>query len=185
MFTRTSSVVLTTAVVATGIATNATAQANYYESGNWATVRMGQNCHVYSLRADKHTSGVLSFTFADQGYNASFTYEYHPWTNDEGAPWDQNADYVELYIDDTAIWLGDEMFFGVRDGVDNASMASGLVGEMIDATLTAQRGVSFAVHRTSEGETWTYGGFSTLGFADVIRQAGQTCGFDPRNLPSS
>ena len=166
-------------------AESALAAGNYFESGNWAAVRMGQSCHLFSQRADRHTSGMLAFSFDQKGYNANFRYEYHPWANDEGAPWDQNSDYVELFVDDELIWLGDEMFFDVNNGRDGASMTAGFVSEMIQATLKSQRGVTFAVHKTTEAETWAYGGFSTDGFAATLKQAGEMCDFDPDALPQS
>lgn len=169
-----------------GLAANgAHAAGAYFEAGNWAAVRMGQSCHLFSLRADRHTSGMLAFTFDQKGYNADFRYEYHPWANDEGSPWDQASDYVELFVDDELIWLGDEMFLGVNNGREGASMTAGFVGEMIQSTLKSQQGVTFAVHKTAEAETWAYGGFSTDGFAAALKQAGAMCDFDPSALPQS
>ncbi|MQQ10224.1 hypothetical protein GFB49_17280 [Epibacterium sp. SM1979] len=174
-----------TALLASVIASGALAQGNYFESGNWAVVRMGKTCQMFTLRADRHTSGMLSFRFDEQGYNAGFSYEYYPWSNDEGAPWDQSSDYVELYVDDAAVWLGDEMFLGTHMGRDGASMTSGFVGEMIDALSKAKNNISVAVHISAKGETWTYGGFSTDGFTAVAQQAGAMCEFNPSALPAS
>ena len=54
------------------------AHADYFEHGNWATVKIGQVCYVYSLRSAKDTSGTLIFGFLEKGYNASFEYRYTP-----------------------------------------------------------------------------------------------------------
>lgn len=174
-----------TALLASAIASGALAQGNYFESGNWAAVRMGKTCHMFTLQADRHTSGMLLFTVDEQGYNAGFSYEYHPWSNDEGTPWDESSDYIELYIDDAATWLGDEMSLGNYMGRDGASMTSGFVGEMISTLSNAKQNISVAVHLAAKGETWTYGGFSTDGFAAVVQQASVMCQFNPAALPAS
>ncbi len=161
-----------------------TTSAATFESGNWAAAKVGQTCHVFSQRAARDTSGALVFSFGPQGYNAAFTYEYAPWPGEAGAPWDE-GDTVLLEVDAQEIWLGEEMFAGPGPNGYVADMTSGLVGEMVAATLAATSTISVNFDRAAMGEVWLYGKFATDGFAASLARAGEWCGFNPTQLPAS
>lgn len=167
-----------------GLASATTVQAVQYEQGNWGAALIGNQCHVYTLASARDTSGTLIFSFAREGYNASFTYEYTPWPGETGTPWDED-DTVVLEVDGAAIWLGDEMFTGWGPGGDTISLTGGFVPDMVMQALSAQETISVALDRSAHGEIWLYGHFSTTGFADTLAQAAEWCGFNPRNLPRS
>lgn len=166
------------------VLTTSAAFAAYFEHGAWATVKIGQVCHVYTLRSSRDTSGALVFSFLEKGYNPSFEYRYAPYPGETGPPWDE-ADAVILTVDGAVSWLGDEMASGWDSEGDFASLTSGFVSDMI-ATLRAANGVVDVVFdRTKLGEQWVYGRFSATGFTAVIVKAGEWCQFDPSNLPAS
>ncbi|TNJ44474.1 hypothetical protein FGE21_07515 [Phaeobacter sp. B1627] len=168
-------------------ATLAQAGDRYFESGNWASVKIGRNCHVFSLQAAPNTSGLLQFVFGEGGYDAMFDYIYLPWTeNDVDPPWDMEQDSVSLYVDNQPVWMGEEMFFFNGEAFTfGASMTSSIVPEVVASMLAAQNSLGFAVDRAAEGEVWLYGDFSTAGFGQVMDAAGSQCSFNPRSLPAS
>ena len=160
------------------------AHADYFEHGNWATVKIGQVCYVYSLRSAKDTSGTLIFGFLEKGYNASFEYRYTPYPGESGSPWDQE-DYVVLSVDGSESWLGDEMTTGLDSHGDFASLTAGFVPEIIAMIRAATSNVEVAFDREKLGERWVYGLFSATGFSATVVKAGEWCQFDPANLPAS
>lgn len=162
----------------------AAAQAGQFQQGNWGAAMIGNQCHVYSLASARDTSGTLIFSFARDGYNASFTYEYTPWPGETETPWDED-DTTVLQVDGAAIWLGDEMFTGWGPGGDTISMTAGFVPDMVMQAMTARETLSVSLDRSAHGEIWLYGHFSTDGFAESLEQAASWCGFNPRNLPRS
>ncbi|OIQ32793.1 MAG: hypothetical protein BM562_03325 [Alphaproteobacteria bacterium MedPE-SWcel] len=168
-------------------ATLAQAENRYFESGNWASVKIGRSCHVFSLYSAPNTSGFLKFVFDEGGYDATFDYIYLPWSQNEvEPPWDMEQDGVSLYVDNQPVWMGEEMFFFNGEGFTyGATMTSSIVPEVVSSMLAAQNGFGFGVDRAAEGEVWLYGDFSTAGFGQVMDTAGSQCSFNPRALPAS
>lgn len=160
------------------------AYAAYFEHGGWATVKIGQVCHVFSLRSSRDTSGALVFSFLEKGYNPSFEYRYAPYPGEDGPPWDE-TDTVVFSIDGEESWLGDEMASGWDTQGNFVSLTSGFVSDMISALRAADGIVDVAFDRHKLGEQWVYGRFSAIGFSATIVKAGEWCQFDPSNLPSS
>lgn len=160
------------------------AQAAGFEHGDWATVKIGQVCHVYTLRSSRDTSGTLVFSFLEKGYNPSFEYRYAPYPGETGSPWDAN-DTVVLSVDGEETWLGDEMTTGWDSHGDFASLTSGFVSDVIAMVRGARTNVEVAFDRAELGEQWIYGQFSAVGFTAAVVKAGEWCQFDPANLPSS
>ncbi|MFT6460413.1 hypothetical protein [Pseudophaeobacter arcticus] len=160
------------------------AHADYFEHGDWATVKIGQVCYVYSLRSAKDTSGTLIFGFLEKGYNASFEYRYAPYPGETGAPWDED-DLVALSVDGEESWLGEEMMSGWDSQGYFTSLTGGFVSEMIGMVRAATDTVEVAFDREKLGERWVYGLFSATGFSATVVKAGEWCQFDPANLPSS
>lgn len=159
------------------------AVASQFQSGDWSAVAIGNTCFVYTERAAPDTSGTLVFGFGGGGFNATFRYDYQPWPDEQGAPWDAD-DIVVLEIDGAPLWLSDEMFTG-QDGGYMASMTDGFVPDMVLTAMTATDTITFALDRSAFNETWIYGIFSVFGFRESLEQAAHWCDFDPRNLPRS
>ncbi|WP_460085634.1 hypothetical protein [Roseibium sp. LAB1] len=155
-----------------------------FSSGDWQAARIGETCLVYNNIAARDTSGSLQFSFDVKGYNAGFTYEYAPYTENEEDPWAE-TDLVEITIDEEDIWLGEEMFPVGVQAPYKLSMTSGFVKEMIVAVANAQSSVDISVERESLGETWLYGRFSPVGFNESLAKAAEMCDFDPAKLPES
>jgi hypothetical protein len=163
----------------------AAASAGQVQHADWAAAQIGNRCHVYSVRSAPDTSGTLIFSFSQGGYNASFEYEYRPWPGETETPWDED-DLVVLEVDDTATWLGDEMFPHVHAGGDILVMTGGFVPDMVLQMMSAQSTVGVALERAAHGgEVWLYGQFATAGFAESLAEAAAWCDFNPRNLPRS
>lgn len=57
-----------------------------FSSGDWEAARIGSTCLVYNNAPARDTSGSLQFSFDVKGYNADFTYEYAPYTENEEDP---------------------------------------------------------------------------------------------------
>ncbi|TYC49398.1 hypothetical protein FMN50_25480 [Rhodobacterales bacterium] len=153
-----------------------------FSSGDWEAARIGGTCLVYNNAAARDTSGSLQFSFDVKGYNAGFTYEYAPYTENEDAPWN-DTDTVLISVDDEEIWLGEEMFPDGQANPNSLSMTSGFVKDMIAAVSNAQRSIDIAVEREDLGETWLYGLFSPAGFNESLARAAEMCNFDPAGLP--
>jgi hypothetical protein len=163
----------------------AAAWASQAQHGDWAAAQIGNRCHVYSVRSAPDTSGALIFSFSQKGYNASFEYEYTPWPGETATPWDED-DLVVLEVDDTATWLGDEMFQHFHAGGDILVMTAGFVPDMLLQMMSAQTSVVVALERAAHGgEVWLYGQFAITGFAESLAEAAGWCDFNPRNLPRS
>lgn len=155
-----------------------------FSSGDWEAARIGSTCLVYNNAPARDTSGSLQFSFDVKGYNADFTYEYAPYTENEEDPWAE-TDLVEITIDGEDSWLGGEMFpVGLQDPYQ-ISMTSGFVKDMAAAVADAQTTIDISVERESLGETWLYGRFSPAGFSESLAKAAEMCDFDPANLPES
>ncbi|WP_300030075.1 hypothetical protein [uncultured Roseobacter sp.] len=159
------------------------AKATQSQTGDWAAVRMGNQCFVYTQRAASHTSGTLIFSFDPEGFNAAFHYQYTAWPGETEAPWDED-DAVLLEVDGAEIWLGEEMFKDYREGRYVVELTAGFVPDMVLSLLGATDSVSVALDRTRLGETWVYGLFSASGFRETLTQAAEWCSFDPHNLPT-
>ncbi|WP_269584142.1 hypothetical protein [Roseibium sp. Sym1] len=155
-----------------------------FSSGDWETARIGGTCLVYTNAAARDTSGSLQFRFDVKGFNAGFSYEYAPYTDNEEDPWAE-TDLVEITIDGEDHWLGGEMFPVGPSDPHSLSMTGGFVKDMIAAVANAQTHIDISVERESLGETWLYGRFSPIGFSDSLAKAAEMCDFDPANLPES
>ncbi|TYC66355.1 hypothetical protein FMN63_18575 [Stappia sp. BW2] len=155
-----------------------------FASGDWEAARIGGTCLVYNNAPARDTSGSLQFSFDVKGYNADFTYEYAPYSENEEDPWAE-TDLVEITIDGEDIWLGEEMFPVGMQAPNKISMTSGFVKEMAAAVASAKSQVDISVERESLGETWLYGRFSPVGFSESLAKAAEMCDFDPANLPES
>lgn len=175
---------LTPTIFAASLALAGTTQAATFESGDWGAAKIGHACHVFSTRAARHTSGALVLTFYQNGYNASFGYDYHPWPGETGAPWGEE-DYPMLAFDDETSWLGDEMFTGDDIGGYGMSMTDGMVPEVITSVRNAKNSVDIMLDRSAQNEEVILGRFSPEGFGPALQKAGEWCAFDPNNLPSS
>ncbi|WP_417243260.1 hypothetical protein [Celeribacter sp.] len=160
------------------------AHAGYFEHENWATVKIGEICHVFTLGSARDTSGTLIFSFPRNGYNSSFEYRYAPYPGETGAPWGPD-DSVVLSFDDEETWIGDEMALERDSHGDFASLTSGFVPEVVTSVRTANHSVDVAIDRVDEGEIWLYGTFSAAGFSAALGKAGEWCQFDPAALPES
>lgn len=155
-----------------------------FSSGDWEAVRIGGTCLVYTNAAARDTSGSLQFSFDVKGFNAGFSYEYAPYTDNEEAPWSE-TDLVEITIDGEDIWLGEEMFPVGQADPNSLAMTGGFVKDMIAALATAERTIDISVERESLGETWLYGRFSPVGFNESLAKAAEMCDFNPAGLPES
>lgn len=169
---------LTSAIIAASLALSNAAQAATFESGDWGAAKVGHACHVFSTRAARHTSGALVLTFYQNGYNASFGYDYHPWPGETGAPWGEE-DYPMIAFDEETSWLGDDI------GGYGLFMTDGMVPEVITSVKNAKQSVDILLDRSAQNEEVILGRFSPEGFAAAIQKAGECCAFDPKNLPSS
>ena len=174
----------TSAIFAAGLALSSAAQAATFESGDWGAAKVGHACHLFSTRAARHTSGALVLTFYQNGYNASFGYDYHPWPGETGAPWGEE-DYPMIAFDDETSWLGDEMFTGDDIGGYGMFMTDGMVPEVITSVKNAKQSVDILLDRSTQNEEVILGRFSPEGFAAALQKASEWCAFDPDNLPSS
>ncbi|MCK7613768.1 hypothetical protein [Roseibium sediminicola] len=155
-----------------------------FSSGDWEAARIGGTCLVYTNAAARDTSGSLQFSFDAKGYNAGFSYEYAPYTDNEEDPWSE-TDLVEITIDGEDIWLGEEMFPVGQSDPNSLAMTGGFVKEMIAVVANAERTVDISVERESLGETWLYGRFSPVGFKESLAKAAEMCDFNPASLPES
>jgi hypothetical protein len=153
-------------------------------NGNWEAARIGGTCLVYTNAAARDTSGSLQFSFDVKGFNAGFSYEYAPYSDNEDDPWAE-TDLVEITIDGEDIWLGEEMFPVGQSDPNSLAMTGGFVKDMIAAVANAQTNIDISVERESLGETWLYGRFSPVGFKESLAKAAEMCDFDPARLPES
>lgn len=175
---------LRTLLFSTNLLLAGTAQAATFESGDWGAAKVGHACHVFSTRAARHTSGALVLTFYQNGFNASFGYDYHPWPGETEAPWSEE-DYPMIAFDDEGSWLGDEMFTGEDIGGYGMYLTDGMLPDLISSIRTAQQSVDILLDRSAQNEVMLLGRFSPEGFEPALQKAGEWCAFDANNLPSS
>ncbi|SFA87711.1 hypothetical protein SAMN05421688_1404 [Poseidonocella pacifica] len=160
------------------------AAADVHRAGDWSAALIGQTCYVYSNAAARDTSGSLIFSFDKKGYNASFHYEYAPYHNDSGKPWDAD-DYAVIAADGQESWLGDEVFLEAWEAAGEGHMTGGFVADMVQLVANAQQSVDFMVYRAAHSEEWLYGRFFPGGFSEALSHAASWCEFNPSALPSS
>lgn len=175
---------IATALTVASLTLATTATAATFESGDWGTARIGHACHVFTTRAARHTSGALVLTFYQNGYNASFGYNYQPWPGETEAPWGED-DYPVLALDDETSWLGDEMFKDEGAVGYGMYLTGGMLPDLITSVRKANRAVDAILERSSPNEVVVLGTFSPEGFEPALQKAGEWCAFDPNNLPSS